>query len=54
MWGHLWAVLALAVLCAGWVLFQRWLARIDPDGRRIEDARDCGSRCSGKCREQTP
>jgi hypothetical protein len=49
MWGDLWSVLALAALCAGWSLFQRWLERVDPEGRRIEDERGCGSRCSGKC-----
>jgi len=52
VWGYLWASLGLAVLCAGWVLFQRWLERVDPDGRRIEDSRGCGRRCSGRCGKQ--
>lgn len=25
------AILAVAALCAGWVLFQRWIARLDPE-----------------------
>jgi len=49
MWSYLWSVLALAALCAGWVLFQRWLARVDPDGRRIEDTSGCSGACSGRC-----
>jgi hypothetical protein len=54
---HLGSILALAGLCAAWVIFQQWLARIDPDGRRIEDAgsQGCGS-CSrertGQCRRE--
>jgi len=51
MWSYVWSVLALAALCAGWVLFQRWLQRVDPDGGRIEDAAGCGSKCSGCCRD---
>jgi len=51
MWEYLWASLGLAALCAGWVLFQRWLERVDPDGRRIQDSQDCGRGCSGKCDE---
>ena len=43
---HLIAIIALAALCAGWVLFQRWLKRTDPDARGVEDA----SGCSGNCR----
>jgi len=49
MWHYLWASLGLAALCAGWVLFQGWLVRVDPGGRRIEDSRGCGHGCSGKC-----
>ena len=33
---HLWAIFALVVLCAAWVLFQRWLERVDPDSRKLE------------------
>jgi hypothetical protein len=43
---HLIAVIALAALCGAWVLFQRWLKRVDPDARGVED--DSG--CSGNCR----
>jgi len=46
---YLWASLGLAALCAGWVVFQRWLERVDPDGRRIEDSQGCGRSCSDKC-----
>jgi len=53
MWEYLWAVLGLAALCAGWVLFQRWLERVDPDGRRIEDAGGCGRRCTRGCHERS-
>jgi hypothetical protein len=49
MWAYVWSVLGLAALCAGWVLFQRWLLRVEPDGRRIEAAGGCGGHCSGKC-----
>jgi len=49
MWEYLGASLGPAALCAGWVLFQRWLERVDLDGRRIEDSQGCGRSCSGKC-----
>jgi polyferredoxin len=51
VWGYLWSVLALAALCAGWVLFQRWLAQVDPDGQTIENrCGGCGS-CTRDCSE---
>jgi hypothetical protein len=28
---HLLALIGLSLLCAAWVLFQRWLARQDPE-----------------------
>jgi len=46
MLNHLIAVFALAALCAAWVLFQRWLKRVDPNARGVEDA----TGCSGNCR----
>ena len=46
MLNHLIAVLALAALCAAWVLFQSWLKRVDPGARGVEDA----TGCSGNCR----
>jgi hypothetical protein len=50
MWGHVLAILALVVLCGAWVLFQRWLGRVDPDGQTIEDrCGGCGS-CTRQCR----
>ncbi len=51
MWIHLWSVLGLTALCAGWVLFQRWIERTDPDGNRIEAAGKCDSGCSRTCDE---
>ncbi|WP_133512970.1 hypothetical protein [Candidatus Thiosymbion oneisti] len=51
MWEYLGASLGLAALCAGWVVFQRWLERVDPDGRRSEDPQGCGRSCSGRCDE---
>lgn len=50
MWQHLIAVLALSLLCAAWVLFQRWLAKADPAARRIED----GATCHGSCKRPGP
>jgi hypothetical protein len=49
MWGYIWSILALGALCAAWVLFQRWLERVDPQCRRIEDGGGCGGKCSGNC-----
>jgi hypothetical protein len=42
---HALAIAALALLCAGWVLFQRWLKRADPGARGIEDAAGCSGNC---------
>jgi len=44
MWHHLAAILALSVLCIAWVLFQRWLIKVDRTGRD-DDQRD--ERCGG-------
>ena len=44
MWEALIAVLGLALLCGGWVLFQRWIARVDPEAPGVEG--NCG-RCGG-------
>ncbi len=41
---HLLAILGLGLLCACWVLLQRWIARLDPD---IGDSRHCGGGCCG-------
>jgi hypothetical protein len=49
MWGHLWSILALGALCAAWVLIQRWLARVDPGGRSLEDAAGCCGGCKRDC-----
>jgi len=48
MLGHLLAVLALALLCGGWVLLQSWIARHDPEAPTIESR--CGG-CGGCGRE---
>lgn len=48
---HLVAVLALALLCGGWVLVQAWVARLDPEQPGVEGSR-CGRTggvCSGEC-----
>ncbi|MGB5833487.1 MAG: hypothetical protein WBG92_16030 [Thiohalocapsa sp.] len=42
---YLIAILALAALCSGWVLFQHWLKQADPDARGIEDASGCRGHC---------
>jgi hypothetical protein len=31
MWAYLIPAAGLAALCAAWVLFQQWLARVDPE-----------------------
>ena len=49
MWGYLWSILALAALCAAWVLFQLWLERQDPDDVQIKRA--CGG-CAHDCRDE--
>ena len=49
MWHHVIAILALAALCAAWVLFQRWLRRLDPHGRDLEAG--CGS-CGRHCEKR--
>jgi len=43
---HLLAILGLAALCGAWVLFQRWLARVDPErGPQATGCGGCGHRC---------
>lgn len=50
------AILAVAALCAGWVLFQRWMAHVDPElpgikrscsGCPVPEARRDGAACDG-------
>lgn len=42
------AILAVAALCAGWVLLQRWIARLDPELPGIK--RSCsGCTVPGSC-----
>jgi hypothetical protein len=43
------SILGLAVLCGLWGVFQRWLARTDPDLPGVEDR--CGS-CAAHCEEK--
>lgn len=44
MWTHLFAILGLAALCAGWVLFQQWLRQVDPTADKSADScTGCGS-----------
>ncbi len=42
MWSGLLAILGLGLLCGGWVLFQRWIARVDPEAPGVEGG-CCGS-----------
>ncbi len=50
MWGYLIAIAGLAALCGAWVLFQQWLARVDPEQGDCEMGR-CG--CGG-CGRSNP
>ena len=43
---HLIAVLALGALCGAWIVFQRWIARIDREAPGIR--RPCVP-CDGRC-----
>jgi hypothetical protein len=46
------AVLAVAVLAGGWVLFQRWIARMDPELPGIKrSCHGCPAPGSEGCRE---
>lgn len=46
------AILCLALLCGGWVLFQRWIARRAPEAPDLEErCRGCGD-CASDRREQ--
>ena len=38
------AILSLGILCGAWVVFQRWLARVDPD---LAQQGSCCGGCSG-------
>ena len=42
MWSGLITVVGLGLLCGGWVLFQRWIARVDPEAPGVEGG-CCGS-----------
>lgn len=54
------AIAAVAALCAGWVLLQRWIAHMDPElpgiqrscsGCRVPGAEGCRGACGeGKAR----
>jgi len=43
---YLIAILGLGALCAGWVIFQRWLGKLDPDPDEDAPKSKCGG-CSG-------
>jgi len=49
--GFVIAVLGLGGLCAGWVVLQRWLARVDPDAPGVEGR--CGSCHTSACEDET-
>ena len=44
---YLIAAIGLGILCGGWAMLQRWIARIDPE---VGD-RPCGGGCSAKRRD---
>jgi ferredoxin len=50
--------LAMAALCSGWVLVQRWIAHSDPDVRGPEDGchgcGGCGDSCERKSQPPAP
>jgi len=46
MMTHLFALIGLSLLCAGWMLFQRWLAKQDPERDEVFKP-GCGA-CSSK------
>lgn len=41
MWGAGVSILGLGALCGLWVVFQRWIGRVDPEQRGVEGG--CGS-----------
>ncbi|MET0023198.1 MAG: hypothetical protein ABW085_02965 [Sedimenticola sp.] len=43
---HIFALIGLSLLCGAWVLFQRWLAKQDPDKKEGYKP-GCGA-CSSK------
>ena len=46
---HFLAILGLVTLCAGWVLFQEWLKRIDP--QKGEYRPGCGACSNDSCKK---
>ncbi|MDH5785386.1 MAG: hypothetical protein OEZ16_07225 [Chromatiales bacterium] len=44
---HFIALIGLTLLCAGWIILQQWLRRVDPD--RGEYQPGCGACSSGGC-----
>jgi hypothetical protein len=45
---HVIAIAALGATCGAWILFQRWIARVDRNAPGIR--RRCGA-CEGTCGE---
>lgn len=51
---YLFGILGLVALCAGWVLFQEWLKRVDPEkGGFKAGCGGCGSCRCGPEKEKT-
>lgn len=47
---HVIAIVVLSLLCGSWVLFQRWIAEKNPEGRSIEKSGSCCGQCgAGAC-----
>ena len=49
---HIFALIGLVVLCAGWVLFQQWLVRQDPE-RKAAFKPGCGACGKRGCTEDS-
>lgn len=52
MLDYLIPLIGLSLLCAGWVVFQLWLKRVDPDRNNYQPG--CGGCKGGACGTPTP
>jgi hypothetical protein len=51
---HALAVIGLGALLGAWVLFQRWIARHDPDAPGVEGRKGCAGSCTPRVRRDRP